>query len=162
MDLDVELEQEEDGRWIGSVPELPGMLAYGETRDEAMTAAQTLAERVIADRIEHGEDDEPISLQPPSRRPPARRSPLASRRALAASAATVGRSLTAFTEVSVRPAGAPAGGLERPEPQAEGCDDSQVPLPCGATLAPVARRRLLSQGPPHPRKRQWTQKSVER
>ena len=51
----VELEQEEDGRWIGEVPSLPGVLAYGSTRPEAQAAVQALALRVLVDRLEHGE-----------------------------------------------------------------------------------------------------------
>jgi predicted RNase H-like HicB family nuclease len=51
----VELELEDDGRWIGEVAALPGVLAYGTTRDEARKNAEALAFRVIADRIEHGE-----------------------------------------------------------------------------------------------------------
>jgi predicted RNase H-like HicB family nuclease len=53
--LKVELEQEEDGRWIGEVPDLPGVLAYGATPDEARSKVQALALRVVADRLEHGE-----------------------------------------------------------------------------------------------------------
>jgi predicted RNase H-like HicB family nuclease len=55
MQLIIEVEQEEDGRWISEIPELPGVLAYGETRSEAVVRAQVLALRVMADRIEHGE-----------------------------------------------------------------------------------------------------------
>ena len=55
MKLKVELEQEEDGRWIGEVPDLPGVLAYGTTPDEARSRVQALALRVVADRLEHGE-----------------------------------------------------------------------------------------------------------
>ena len=51
----IELEQEEDGRWIGEVPTLPGVMAYGPTRAEALAAVQALALRVMADRLEHGE-----------------------------------------------------------------------------------------------------------
>ncbi len=51
----IELEQEEDGRWIGEVPVLPGVMAYGATRGEAMAAVQVLALRVLADRLEHKE-----------------------------------------------------------------------------------------------------------
>jgi len=51
----VEVEQEEDGRWIAEVPELSGVLAYGKTRAEAVTRAQALALRVLAERLEHGE-----------------------------------------------------------------------------------------------------------
>lgn len=55
MQLSVEIEQEEDGRWLSEIPELPGVLAYGQTRAEAVLRAQVLALRVIADRMEHGE-----------------------------------------------------------------------------------------------------------
>jgi len=55
MALKVELEQEDDGRWIAEVPDLPGVLAYGDTRESAVRAAQALALRVVADRLEHGE-----------------------------------------------------------------------------------------------------------
>ena len=51
----VEVDREQDGRWIAEVPELPGVLAYGATRQEAIAKAQALALRVIADRLDHGE-----------------------------------------------------------------------------------------------------------
>ena len=51
----IEVEREEDGRWLGEVSALPGVLAYGKTRAEALTAVQALALRVLADRLEHGE-----------------------------------------------------------------------------------------------------------
>ena len=51
----IELDQEEDGRWIGEVPRLAGVMAYGQTRTEALVAVQALALRVMADRLEHGE-----------------------------------------------------------------------------------------------------------
>ena len=51
----IELEEEEDGRWIGEVPALPGVMAYGRDRAEALAAVQALALRVLADRLEHGE-----------------------------------------------------------------------------------------------------------
>jgi predicted RNase H-like HicB family nuclease len=54
--LTIELDRETDGRWIGEVPELPGVLAYGTTADEARAKVIVLAFRVIADRIEHGEE----------------------------------------------------------------------------------------------------------
>ena len=53
--LKIEIEKEEDGRWIAEVPELLGVLAYGPTEAEARTKATALALHVIADRIEHGE-----------------------------------------------------------------------------------------------------------
>jgi predicted RNase H-like HicB family nuclease len=55
MKLRVEFEQETDGRWIADVTELPGVMAYGKTREEALAAVEVLALRVIADRIENGE-----------------------------------------------------------------------------------------------------------
>jgi predicted RNase H-like HicB family nuclease len=53
--LTVELEREDDGRWIAEIPSLPGVLAYGESRDQAVARAEALALRVLADRLEHGE-----------------------------------------------------------------------------------------------------------
>jgi predicted RNase H-like HicB family nuclease len=55
-DFTVEIEQESDGRWITEIPELPGVLAYGATVDESVAKAKALAFRVLADRLEHGED----------------------------------------------------------------------------------------------------------
>ena len=51
----IQHEREEDGRWIAEVPELPGVLAYGASADEAMAKAEVLALRVLADRLEHKE-----------------------------------------------------------------------------------------------------------
>jgi predicted RNase H-like HicB family nuclease len=53
--LRIEVEHEEDGRWIGEVAALPGALAYGTTESEARSRAAALACRIIADLIEHGE-----------------------------------------------------------------------------------------------------------
>ena len=53
MKLRVQFERETDGRWIGEVAELPGVLAYGKTREQALAAVEALALRVIADRIEN-------------------------------------------------------------------------------------------------------------
>ena len=55
MKFKVEIEQEQDGRWIAEVPELPGVLAYGASESEAQAKVQALALRVVADRLEHGE-----------------------------------------------------------------------------------------------------------
>ena len=55
MIFPVEIEQEEDGRWIAEVLDLPGVLAYGQTPEEARSKVQALALRVIAERLEHGE-----------------------------------------------------------------------------------------------------------
>jgi predicted RNase H-like HicB family nuclease len=57
MVFSVELEREEDGRWAAEVPNLPGVLAYGQTPAEAKARVQALALRVVADRLEHGETD---------------------------------------------------------------------------------------------------------
>lgn len=53
--MKIEVEREEDGRWIADVTELPGVLAYGNNQAEAISKAQVLALRVLADRLEHGE-----------------------------------------------------------------------------------------------------------
>ncbi len=55
MPLIIAVEQEEDGRWIAEVPELPGALAYGQTRQEAIERVQVLSLRVLADRLDHQE-----------------------------------------------------------------------------------------------------------
>jgi predicted RNase H-like HicB family nuclease len=57
MKLEVQVEREDDGRWIAEVPSLPGVLAYGATELEARAKAQALALRVLADRLEHEEAD---------------------------------------------------------------------------------------------------------
>jgi predicted RNase H-like HicB family nuclease len=55
MNYTLECELEDDGRWLAEVLELPGVLAYGASKDEAMVKAEALALRVIAERLEHGE-----------------------------------------------------------------------------------------------------------
>jgi len=63
MNFTIEHEREEDGRWLAEVPELPGVLAYGVTPDEAMAKAEALALRVLAERLEHNESGpHPISI----------------------------------------------------------------------------------------------------
>ena len=52
MNRHVEVEQEEDGRWLAEVPAVPGALAYGTTRAEAVGRAEALALRVLADRLQ--------------------------------------------------------------------------------------------------------------
>ena len=52
MDFALEFEQETDGRWIAEIPELPGVLAYGETVMQAGEKAKALALRVLADMME--------------------------------------------------------------------------------------------------------------
>jgi predicted RNase H-like HicB family nuclease len=53
--LTIDLEREDDGRWIAEVPALPGVMVYGQTREEALARVEALALRVLADRLEHGE-----------------------------------------------------------------------------------------------------------
>lgn len=55
MKLSIECELEADSRWIAEIVQIPGAVAYGVTRDEAMAKAEVVALRAIADRIEHGE-----------------------------------------------------------------------------------------------------------
>lgn len=55
MNLNIEYEQEADGRWLAEVPQLPGVLAYGASANDALAKAEVLALRVIAERLEHGE-----------------------------------------------------------------------------------------------------------
>jgi predicted RNase H-like HicB family nuclease len=55
MRLTYEIEREDDGRWIVEILELPGVMSYGPTQEQALASAQALALRAIADRIEHGE-----------------------------------------------------------------------------------------------------------
>lgn len=63
MDFTIESELEVDGRWMAEVAQLPGILAYGATRDEAMSKAEALALRALAERLEHGEaGPQPIKI----------------------------------------------------------------------------------------------------
>ncbi|HEX5726035.1 MAG TPA: type II toxin-antitoxin system HicB family antitoxin [Longimicrobiaceae bacterium] len=63
MQYHIELEREEDGRWIAEIPDLPGVLVYGRDRAEAVARVQALALRVLAERLEHGETaSEPLSV----------------------------------------------------------------------------------------------------
>jgi predicted RNase H-like HicB family nuclease len=54
MNFTIECEQEEDGRWLAEILEVPGALAYGRTPEEAQARVQALGLRVVADRLEHG------------------------------------------------------------------------------------------------------------
>lgn len=64
MNFRIEYEREEDGRWLAEVPELPGVLCYGASADEAISRAQVLALRVVAEQIEHSESKpQPISIE---------------------------------------------------------------------------------------------------
>ncbi len=55
MTFTIEIEREDDGRWLAEVPGLPGAMTYGQSRDEAVARVQALALRVIAERLEHRE-----------------------------------------------------------------------------------------------------------
>jgi len=54
--IKIEIEREADGRWIAEVPELPGIMVYGDTRSQAISKAKALALRVLGDRLEHEEE----------------------------------------------------------------------------------------------------------
>ena len=54
--MKIEIEREEDGRWIAEIPELPGVMVYGDTRNQAISKAEALALRVLADRLEYEEE----------------------------------------------------------------------------------------------------------
>jgi predicted RNase H-like HicB family nuclease len=53
--MKVEIEREDDGRWIAEIPALPGVMAYGDSRDQAVSKAEAISLRVMADRLEYGE-----------------------------------------------------------------------------------------------------------
>ena len=59
--MKVEVEQEEDGRWLAEVAAMPGSLAYGATRQEAVARVEALVLRILADKVEHGEEPPQIS-----------------------------------------------------------------------------------------------------
>lgn len=66
MNFTIELELESDGRWLAEFLELPGVLAYGATAEEAVSKAEVLALRVIAERLEHNESRPfPINISIP-------------------------------------------------------------------------------------------------
>ena len=54
--MNIEIEREEDGRWIAEVPDLPGVMVYGQSQEEVVSKVKALALRVLADRLEHGEE----------------------------------------------------------------------------------------------------------
>jgi predicted RNase H-like HicB family nuclease len=53
--MQIEIEREDDGRWLAEIPDLAGVMVYGETQAEAVAKVKALALRVMADRLEHGE-----------------------------------------------------------------------------------------------------------
>jgi len=61
MNFSIECEEEADGRWIAEVPQLPGVLCYGQTADEAMAKAEVLALRAMAERLEQNES-RPVAI----------------------------------------------------------------------------------------------------
>lgn len=62
MKYKIELEQEADGRWIAEIEALSGAMVYGDTREQAIRNIEVLALRILADRLEHGEDSEELEL----------------------------------------------------------------------------------------------------
>lgn len=58
----VETERESDGRWIADIPQVPGAVAYGKTREEAINKAYAIALRSIADDVEHSQQEPPTSI----------------------------------------------------------------------------------------------------
>ena len=54
--MNIEIERETDGRWIAEVPDLPGVMTYGTSREEAIAKVEALALRVLADRLDNGEE----------------------------------------------------------------------------------------------------------
>jgi predicted RNase H-like HicB family nuclease len=59
----IEIEREDDGRWLAEIPDLPGVMVYGQTRAEAVSKTKALALRVMADRLEHGETIPELSVR---------------------------------------------------------------------------------------------------
>lgn len=59
--LAVEFEREDDGRWIAEIPRLPGVMAYGATKREALQKTYAIALRTLADGVEEGNLFAPIS-----------------------------------------------------------------------------------------------------
>ena len=55
MNFEIQSEREDDGRWLAEVPQLPGVLAYGDSKNDAMAKVQVLALRVLAERLENNE-----------------------------------------------------------------------------------------------------------
>ena len=62
MNFTIDIEKEEDGRWITEVLEINGVMTYGNTREEAINKVKALALRIIADRIENGENIPEIDM----------------------------------------------------------------------------------------------------
>ena len=62
MKFQIELDREEDGRWIAEIASLPGVLTYGRTRQEAVAKVKALALRVLADEIEKEKKDRPVEI----------------------------------------------------------------------------------------------------
>ena len=61
MNFSIECEEETDGRWLAEVPQLPGVLSYGQTADEAMAKVEVLALRTMAERLEQNES-RPVAI----------------------------------------------------------------------------------------------------
>lgn len=59
----IETEREADGRWIAEIPQVPGAMAYGKTREEASNKAYAIALRSVADDVEHSQKEPPSSIR---------------------------------------------------------------------------------------------------
>jgi len=62
LKFQIELDREEDGRWIAEIAALPGVMAYGETKPEAVAKVKALALRVLADRVEKEKKSKPLDV----------------------------------------------------------------------------------------------------
>ena len=60
--MKIEIEREEDGRWIAKIPKLPGVMVYGDSRNQAISKAEALALRVLTDRLEYEEIGPPADF----------------------------------------------------------------------------------------------------
>ena len=59
--MQVEIEQESDGRWLAEVAVIPGAMAYGASKEEAVAKVEALVLRVLAEKLEHGEEAPEVS-----------------------------------------------------------------------------------------------------
>ena len=62
LKFQIKLDREEDGRWIGEISSLPGVMAYGETKQEAVAKVMALALRVLADQVEKENKSKPLDV----------------------------------------------------------------------------------------------------
>ena len=62
MKYSIQFEREADGRWIAEIADLPGVLAYGATKEDAIAKVEALALRAVAEKIEHGETSSDFTI----------------------------------------------------------------------------------------------------